>query len=121
MKTYKELSDKEKKIIIQKLYEKENKSFSDIAKEYDTYANKIRRDAIKYEINIKNKSEAQKLVLSKGKAKHPTKGKQRTEEEKNNIGMGVYKAWQSIDEEMLEKRKQKSADNWQKIDRNKKR
>jgi len=120
MKTYKELSDKEKKIIIQKLYEKENKSFSDIAKEYDTYANKIRRDAIKYEINIKNKSEAQKLVLSKGKAKHPTKGKQRTEEEKNNIGMGVYKAWQSIDEEMLEKRKQKSADNWQKIDRNKK-
>ena len=71
MKIYKNLSDKEKQTMIQKLYEKENKSFADIAKEYDTYANKIRRDAIKYQINIKNKSEAQKLVLSKGKTKHP--------------------------------------------------
>ncbi len=89
MKIYKNLSDKEKQQIIKKLYEKENKSFADIANEYETYANKIRRDAIKYDIKIKNKSEAQKSALATGKTKHPTKGKKRTKEEKNNNGRGV--------------------------------
>ncbi len=120
MKIYKNLSDKEKQQIIKKLYEKENKSFADIANEYETYANKIRRDAIKYDIKIKNKSEAQKSALATGKTKHPTKGKKRTDAEKNNIGMGVYNAWKNTDEETLEKRKQKSVENWQKIDKNKK-
>ena len=52
---YKDLNDNQKNTIIKKLYEVDNKSFQDIALLLDTYPNKIRRDAIKYKINIKNK------------------------------------------------------------------
>lgn len=120
MKTYKELSDKEKKHIIQDLYENKSKSFAEIAEQYKTYANKIRRDAIKYEIKIRSKSEAQKIALDNGKVSHPTKGKNRTQEEKNKIGMGVYRSWQNADEKTIQERKQKSAEHWKSIDKEKK-
>jgi len=50
---YNKLSDDQKKSFLIKEYEKNNKSFQDIASESGTYANKVRRDAIKYGIKIK--------------------------------------------------------------------
>ena len=78
-KNYSQYSDYDKKEIIKKLYLEEKLSFSSIAQQLNTYANKIRRDAIKYKINIRDKSEAQANALATGIHKHPTKGTQRTE------------------------------------------
>jgi very-short-patch-repair endonuclease len=108
------MSDSAKTNLINKMYTEQNLSFRDIAIKYNTYPNKILRDAKRLGIKIKNKSEAQKNALETGKHKHPTKGRQRTEEEKNNIGMAVMKNWESLDENELKKKKQIYQDLWNK-------
>lgn len=114
--SYSNLSEPEKKKIITQLYVDKQKSFADIAKEYDTYANKIRRDAVSFNLPIRDKSAAQKNALKTGKHKHPTKGLKRTDEEKNKIGLGVMKSWEDLDDATLESRKQKSKESWDKMD-----
>lgn len=112
MKTYKELSDQEKSTIIKNLYELKNHSFKDIADMLNTYPNKIRRDAIRFKINIRDKSQAQKNALVTGKHNHPTKGKQRSNETKQKIGSSVLKSWENLSENELNKRKLKAKQNW---------
>lgn len=112
---YDKLNDNDRKKLIVIEYEKNKKSFKDIADEYGTYANKIRRDAIKFEIPIRDKSAAQKNVLSSGKAEHPTKGKTRSEEVKTRIGNSVMKAWDNLDETTLQQRKDRARQNWEKL------
>jgi very-short-patch-repair endonuclease len=115
MQNYSQLSDIEKYSILDKMYNIENKSFKEIADIYETYPNKIRRDAKKFGIQIRSKSDAQKLALTTGKHKHPTKGTKRKEETKNKIGNSVMKSWDNLDETELNKRKQKARDNWNKL------
>jgi very-short-patch-repair endonuclease len=112
---YEELNKEQKKELIVKLYEAENKSFQDIATDYETYANKIRRDAKKFGINIRNKSDAQKNALSTGKHKHPTKGIKRNEDTKNKIGSSVMRFWDELSDSDLQKIKDKAKENWQNI------
>ena len=112
---YDGLQDYAKKQLIIEQYEKNNKSFRDIAKECGTYANKIRRDALKFKIKIRDKSEAQKNALATGKVDHPTKGKERSEEVKSKIGQSVMEAWDSLDEKELNRRKDKARENWEKL------
>lgn len=118
--SYSSLNDDNKKILLEKLYIEQNKSFSDIAVLYDTYANKLRRDAKKFNIAIRNKSEAQKNALSTGKHQHPTKGKERDIETKNKIGMSVLKAWDNLSEEEVKLRKEKARLAWESLDENEK-
>ena len=113
---YQQLSDTDKQKTIHKLYIEEKMSFGEIAVKYETYPNKIRRDAIRFNIPIRDKSAAQKNVLSEGKASHPTKGKQRTTEEKNKIAHGVYSAWGNLSEQDRNKRKKESKQRWEKLD-----
>ena len=115
MKKYNDLSDSDKKNIIKDLYESKNKSFKDIADQLGTYANKIRRDAIKFKINIRDKSEAQKNALDTGKHKHPTKGQKRPDDIKQKIGNAVLKSWSELNETDLNIRKQKARDNWKNL------
>ncbi len=110
---YNKLSDSDKKELIKQYYETEKKSFGDIAKELGTYANKIRRDAIKFNISIRNKSEAQSNALAEGKASHPTKGKSRSSSVKEKIGLSVLQAWESLDDKTLNQRKEKARSNWE--------
>ena len=105
MDNYNDMSDSAKLHIINELYVKKNMSFRDIASKYNTYSNKILRDAKRLGVKIKTKSEAQKNALQTGKHKHPTKGRQRSEEEKRNIGLSVMKNWQSLDDDELEQKK----------------
>lgn len=112
---YDKLNESDKKNLIRKEYEQDKKSFKDIADTYGTYANKVRRDAIKFEIKIRDKSEAQKNVLSSGKANHPTKGQQRSDTVKAKIGNSVMQAWDSMDEATLQQRKEKARQNWEKL------
>ena len=113
---YKQLNDVKKRELLNKLYVEEKQSFGDIAKKYDTYPNKIRRDAIKFNIPIRNKSEAQKNVLKTGKAAHPTMGKTRTENEKDKISLGVHSAWKSLSDKELKQRKLDCKKRWDKLD-----
>jgi very-short-patch-repair endonuclease len=106
------MTEQEKQDIIHRLYGLEKKSFQDIAVIYNTYANKIRRDAKKFNISIRNKSDAQKNALSTGKHKHPTKGQQRTDETKAKIGKQIMDLWDNMGEQELNQRKQKAKENW---------
>lgn len=115
---YDNLSDKQKEKIIRTWYEQLNKSFADIAEAWATYPNKIRRDAKKFNIAIRNKSDAQKNALHTGKHKHPTKGQERSSDTKHKIGLGVLNAWEALDEKDLELRKAKAKANWDKLDPN---
>jgi very-short-patch-repair endonuclease len=113
---YKSLSDSQKLDILKKLYLQEKLSFQDIADKYDTYANQIRRDAKKFNLKIRDKSEAQKNALKTGKHKHPTKGCPRTNEIKEKIGKSVMDSWDSLSDKELEKRKAKSRELWENMD-----
>lgn len=117
---YQKMNDSNKQKTIKKLYIDKGMSFAEIAKKYDTYANKIRRDAVRFNIPIRSKSEAQKNVLSAGKAKHPTQGKNRTEDEKNKISRGVYNSWGKISDAERNRRKLESKKRWNKLDDKKK-
>lgn len=110
--SYDNLSKEDKKTILENMYLQQNKSFYDIAKEYDTYANKIRRDAISFKIPIRDKSEAQKNALKVGNHKHPTKGKSRDQVTKDKIGLGVLSSWAELPESELNKRKQSAKKQW---------
>lgn len=112
---YDQLDDTGKKKVLTELYEKQKKSFADIASICGTYSNKIRRDAKKYNIPIRNKSEAQKNALSNGSTKHPTKGRQRTDEEKLKIGGGIIEYWEGLSDKEIQQRKDKAKANWQKM------
>lgn len=116
--SYNKLSEQDKRSLIFQLYIQENKSFSDIAEQYGTYANRIRRDAKKFNIKIRNKSEAQKNALKTGKHNHPTKGLSRDEETKKKIGMGVLTSWENMDTAEIERRRLKAKQNWDNLDTN---
>lgn len=112
---YNNLSDNQKKILLLKEYETNSCSFQDIAIKYNTYANKVRRDAIRFEITIRDKSAAQKNALKSGKATHPTKGRSRTEDEKAKIGSSVMNSWSELDQATLDSRKNKARQNWESL------
>lgn len=112
---YEKLSENERKKIILQEYEKSQKSFQQIATEYETYANKIRRDAKKFNIKIRDKSEAQKNALKNGTHTHPTKGKKRDSKVKEKIGLGVLNNWQSLSEAEINQRKLKAKQQWESL------
>lgn len=112
---YNNLSDNQKKQLIKQMYEVDNKSFKDIADILNTYANKIRRDAIKFKINIRDKSDAQKNALKTGKHKHPTKGMVRENSTKQKIGLAVLKSWEELSEDDLLSRRLKAKENWENL------
>lgn len=116
--SYDKLSDTDKLALLQKLYIEKKHSFADIATMHGTYANKIRRDAKKFNLSIRDKSEAQKNALKTGRHEHPTKGKNRTEDTKQKIGKSVMLCWDSLTIDELEKRKQTAKLNWDKLDDN---
>jgi very-short-patch-repair endonuclease len=89
--SYDTLSDTKKKSLITNLYHKLGLSLGQIAKEANTYTNRIRRDAIRLDITIKDRSQAQKDALATGVHPHPTKGKQHTEKTKEKLSATMVK------------------------------
>jgi very-short-patch-repair endonuclease len=112
---YADLSETNKKKIINDMYLKKNMSFKQMASELSTYPNKIRRDAKSFGIAIRDKSEAQKNALNNGNHKHPTKGKQRDIETKIKIGQGIIKSWENLSEEEINNRKNKAKKQWEQL------
>lgn len=110
------MNDFEKQKVIQEMYVDKKMSFADIAEKHGTYANKIRRDAIRFKFPVRNKSEAQKNALEMGKASHPTEGKIRSDEEKNKIALSMHSSWNNMSDEQRNKRKQDSKKRWNAMD-----
>lgn len=114
--SYDNLSDNDKIKILKELYILHKLSFADIAKKYKTYPNRIRRDAQKFNIEARNKSEAQSNAINTGKHKHPTKGTTRSDETKQKIGKSVLNSWENLSSSELKKRKLKAKINWENKD-----
>lgn len=115
MPDYNKLSEKDKKKIIEQNYIDQQLSFADIAEKYSTYSNRIRRDAKKFNIPIRDKSSAQKNALITGKHKHPTKGKIRGERVKEKIGKSIMKYWDGLSEDQIDSIRKKAKTNWEKL------
>lgn len=110
---YEALTDEQKRKIISKQYVDKQQSFKQIAESLQTYANKVRRDAIRLGISIRSRSDAQKNALASGRHQHPTKGKSRTDEEKQKIGMAQHKNWESQTAQQKKQRSDKAKAQWQ--------
>jgi very-short-patch-repair endonuclease len=109
---YKNYSDIDKQKMLRSLYIDQNLSFHDIATELNTYANKVRRDAIKFQIPIRDKSTAQQNALKTGKHKHPTKGSKRSDQVKNKIGKSVMDSYENLPDDQKDIRKEKAKQRW---------
>lgn len=111
---YSKLTDTGKKKLITEEHIKKKKSILKIAEEYETYPNRIFRDAKRLGLKTRSKSEAQKNALSTGVLKHPTKDKKRSQEEKRKIGQSVTKTWVKASKEEKKRRSKISKKNWEK-------
>lgn len=75
------------------LYESGESTYS-IAKQLNTYPNKIKRALGYLGVKIRSRSEAQKLAIESGRTKHPTDGKTLSEETKLKIGKKSKESWE---------------------------
>ncbi len=94
---------------------KDGKSTYEIAKDFKTYPNKIRRTLIKHGVEIKSKSDAQKNALKKGLAKIPTEGTKRSKEERLKISSSLINRWKNISKEDYERHVKLAKDRWAKM------
>jgi very-short-patch-repair endonuclease len=105
------MSDFENKVA--KMYNEQNKSTYEIAKDLHTYPNKIRRTLKKMGYELKDKSEAQKTALASGRSSHPTQGKKRTMDERVKISSSLVDYWNDMTEKEKARRSQIAKKNWQ--------
>ena len=99
----------------------ENFSTYSIAKELDTYPKKIERILKKNGIKLRSRSEAQALAIKSGRAKHPTEGTERSDEQKLKISEGKANHWKNMSKEDREAVSQASKERWDNIPPEKKR
>jgi|TARA_R110000823_G_scaffold238795_1_gene364112 very-short-patch-repair endonuclease len=104
------MSDFEKQII--EMYNDQNKSTYEIAKQLDTYPNKIRRTLIKNGYQLKDKSEAQKTALAEGRSSHPTKGRKRSNKERIKISSSLVDYWSEMTDKEKARRSKIAKKNW---------
>ena len=72
------------------------------------------RDAKKFGIRIRSRSESAKIALDRGRSKHPTKGKKRDSETKKKISESQGKVWDSLSAEERQKRSNIGKESWNK-------
>jgi very-short-patch-repair endonuclease len=93
-----------------KRYE-EGASPYEIAEEFNTYPNKVRR-FLKKHTTLRNKGEAQSIALKSGRKKHPTSGKKRSAKDKAKISSGINQFWDTISEDKYGEIVEISRKNW---------
>lgn len=104
------MSDLNNKII--SMYE-QGCSTHEIAKNLNTYPNKVRRILLKRGIELRTASQAQKKSLERGVSSHPTKGKKRTEEERLRISGGMASYWENLSDQDKQKKIDQCKKNWE--------
>lgn len=93
-------------------YVKKERSPADIARELNTYPNRIRKDLKGYGIPLRDKSAAQSAAIKSGRHSHPTKGKERDPETKMKISASMARMWDSMDEAERERRVEIGKSQW---------
>ena len=88
------------------------RSVGDIAKELDTYPNKVRRALKKHGIKLRDRGSAQSIALKTGRSSHPTKDKGHSEEAKLKISESVAQNWENLSDEELESRRETARQQW---------
>ena len=109
---YSNYNDNKKKKFLLKEYIENQKSFSEIARQVGTYANKIRRDAKRLGITSRDRSQAAKVALESGRSVHPTKNKTLSDEVKNKISESQGRVWDSLSDKERQKRSKIGKDSW---------
>ena len=99
---------------IVKLYNSGNYSTYELAEKFNTYPNKIRRILRKNGVPLRTKSAAQKNALRKGRASHPTKGKNQSEATKRKISDSQGKVWDEMSDEERQRRSDNGREAWNK-------
>lgn len=94
---------------------KAGKSIPEIAEEFLTYPVKIYRILKKNKVEMRDKKESQSLAISKGRAKHPTKGKNINSKTKERISEGRAKAWKSMTKEDKELFVERAKKRWEEM------
>jgi very-short-patch-repair endonuclease len=84
-----------------------------LAKDYNTYQNKIIRILKKYGEPIRTPSEAQELALKAGRSEHPTKGKRAGESTKLKQSETQAKRWRSMNPEKKENLRAGARERWE--------
>lgn len=102
----------EREYFIRDYYLERSMSWAALAKLSGTYSQRIRRDAQKFGIESRSKSDAQKAALSSGRHPHPTKDKQRPEDVKIRISETMFDTWEDMDDDERERRRQKAVEIW---------
>ena len=106
-------------------YYTEKKSIREIADYHKTYPNKIARALRDAGQELRTKKEAAETAIGNGRLKPPMLGKQRTQEEKNNISNKRSKKWRDMTDIDREAFKVAAKERWdsqsheEKIDRQK--
>lgn len=98
-------------------YFNKQRSIPEIATELETYPNKILRIIRKSGLEIRSKSESQKMALEKGRAEHPTEGTKRDDETKLKISESVASKWKSFSKEKRKEIKKSLQKSWKKRDK----
>lgn len=94
-------------------YSKHNKSTYEIAKELNTYPNKINRILKKNGVLLRDKGEAQSIAIKEGKRTHPTKGTKRPQSVKDKISDKMAGIWKHMSEEERERRASLAKAQWE--------
>ena len=84
-KNYSKLSDDEKKEVLQATYHEYEYSGQEIADACGTYRQKIFREMDRLGVERRDKSDSTKVAIRRGRKEHPTKGRKRSDEEKESI------------------------------------
>jgi very-short-patch-repair endonuclease len=95
------------------------KSWQEIADAFDTYPNKVRREAMKSGLISRTKAEAQSIALSQNKRPHPTKGKKRPDNVKIQISEKLADNWAGLTKDEREDRSQQARDQWNSLSEDK--
>lgn len=96
-------------------YIQKERSPADIAKEHDTYPNKIRREIQSFGYRLRDKSTAQKVAIKHGRNSHPTEGKTRSADERRKISASMAKAWDDMDDIERRRRTEIGKRQWAKM------
>jgi len=98
--------------LIVDLYEKEKLSIRQIAEQVGTYPQAIARALAKQNVKMRDKSQAQEIALKTGRSKHPTEGKEISENTRLKLSQSIKKSWSDSSDEEIAKRKSKAKKNW---------
>jgi len=111
--TFDQMTHEQKVVMIQREYTDAQRSWNEIAQEFNTNSQKLRRFNKKYKVvPSRDRSEAQKVALSSGRHPHPTKDKGHSKKTKEKISQSMGTIWENMTDEELERRKQLSKDIW---------